>query len=183
MTKVSMDLFLFFNNKIIVWLWFFFQLKMTSTEESVEFHQKHLPNAIACMIAQILSLILFGLTKSYLNSKPLGMQSLYDSCCKICINCFLIMAVVNFICIVTFIFFWPVNPYVSFVIALASYISIIATFVSLFCVQVVRYLYFTYPVVLDYYDEHTTIFFFKQTIYIISAILTFFEVNCGSLKR
>ena len=155
---------------------------MTSTEELVEFRQKHLPIAISCMIAQIVSLILFGLTKSYLNSKPLGMQSLYDSCCKICINCFLIMAVVNFICVGTFICFWPVNRYVSFVLTLASYGSIITTFVSLFCVQVVRYLYFTYPVVLDYYDEHTTIFFFKQTIYAISAILTFFEVKSGSLS-
>ena len=170
---------LFSNDKIIVWLskLFYFQLKMTSTEELVEFHQKRLPIAIACMIAQVLSLILFGLTKSYLNSKPLGMQSLYDSCCKICINCFLIMAVVNFICVGTFICFWPVNPYVSFVITLASYISIITTFVSLFCVQVVRYLYFTYPVVLDYYDENTTIFYFKQTIFAVSAILTLVEVK------
>ena len=156
---------------------------MTSTEEKVEFHQNNLPNAIALMIAQVLSLILFGLTKSYLNSKPLGMQSLYDSCSKICINCFLVMAIINCCLVFVWFCFWPVNPYVSFVIALASYISIIATFVSLFCVQVVRYLYFTYPVVLDYYDEHTTIFFFKQTIYVISAILTFFEVNCVSLKR
>ena len=156
---------------------------MTSTEESVEFRQKHLPNAIACVIAQVFSLILFGLIKSYLNSKPLGMQSLYDSCCKICINCFLIMAVVTFIGTGIFICFWPVNPYVSFVLSLASYISMITPFVSLFCVQVVRYLYFTYPVVLDYYDENTTIFFFKQTIYAISAILTFFEVKSGSLKR
>ena len=156
---------------------------MTSTEEIVEFHQKHLPTAIACMIAAVLSSILFGLTKSYLNSKPLGMQSLYDSCCKICINCFLIMGVVNFMCIGTFMCFGPVNSYVSFVLTLAAYISIITTFVSLFCVQVVRYLYFTYPVVLDYYDEHTTIFFFKQTIYAISAILTFFEVKSGCLKR
>ena len=134
------------------------------------------------MIAQVLSLILFGLTKSYLNSKPLGMQSLYDSCCKICINCFLIMAVVNFICIGIFMCFGPVNSYVSFVLTLAAYISIITTFVSLFCVQVVRYLYFTYPVVLDYYDENKTIFFFKQTIYAISAILTFFELKSGSLS-
>ena len=162
---------------------FYFQLNMTSTEESVEFRQKHLPNAIACVIAQVLSLILFGLIKSYLNSKPLGMQSLYDSCCKICINCFLIMAVVTFIGTGIFICFWPVNPYVSFVLSLASYISMITPFVSLFCVQVVRYLYFTYPVVLDYYDENTTIFYFKQTIFAISAILTFFEVKSGSLKK
>ena len=156
---------------------------MTSTEESVEFRQKHLPNAIACVIAQVFSLILFGLIKSYLNSKPLGMQSLYDSCCKICINCFLIMAVVTFIGTGIFICFWPVNPYVSFVLSLASYISMITPFVSLFCVQVVRYLYFAYPVVLDYYDENTTIFYFKQTIFAISAILTFFEVKSGSLKK
>ena len=156
---------------------------MTSTEELVEFRQKHLPIAISCMIAQVVSLILFGLTKSYLNSKPLGMQSLYDSCCKICINYFLIMAVVNFICIGTFICFWPVHPNLSFVLTLASYSSMITTFVSLFGVQVVRYLYFTNPVVLDYYDENTTIFFFKQTIYAISAILILFEVKSGSLKR
>ena len=156
---------------------------MTSTEELVEFRQKHLFNAIGCMIAQVLSLILFGLTKSYLNSKPLGMQSLYDSCCKICINCFLIMAVVCFIGIGTFICFLPVNPYVSFVLTLACYISMITTFVSLFCVQVVRYLYFTNPVVLEYYDENTTIFFFKQTIFAISAILILFEVKSGSLKK
>ena len=150
---------------------------MTSTEEIVEFHQTHLPTAIACMIATVLSSILFGLTKSYLNSKPLGMQSLYDSCCKICINCFLIMAVVNFICIGTFMGFGPVNSYVSFVLTLAAYISIITTFVSLFCVQVVRYLYFTYPVVLDYYDENTTIFFFKQTIFAASMILRYLDVK------
>ena len=156
---------------------------MNSTEEMVEFHQKHLPTAIACVIAHVLSLILFGLTKSYLNSKPLGMQSLYDSCCKICINCFLIMAIVTFIGNGTLVCFWPVSPYVSFVVTLASYISMITTFVSLFCVQVVRYLYFTNPVVLEYYDENTTIFFFKQTIFAISAILTFFEVKSGSLKK
>ena len=150
---------------------------MTSTEESVEFHQKHLPNAIACMIAQVLSLILFGLTKSYLNSKPLGMQSLYDSCSKICIDCFLIMAIINFCFMGVFICFWPVNPYVSRVLTLVSYITLITTFVSLLCVQVVRYLYFTYPVVLDYYDENTTIFYFKQTIFAASLILTFFEVK------
>ena len=153
---------------------------MTSTEEIVElFHQKHLPNAIACMIAHVLSLIQFGLTKSYLNSKPLGMQSLYDSCSKICINCFLIMATFNAIFIVIFfICFWPIDyPYVSFFITLVAYFTTITTFVSLFCVQVVRYLYFTYPVVLDYYDENTTIFYFKQTIFTISVILTFFEVK------
>ena len=149
---------------------------MTSSEEIAEFHQKHLPTAIACMIAAVLSLILFGLTKSYLNSKPLGMQSLYDSCSRICINCFLMMAITNFCFWGIFVCFWPVNPYVSFVLALASYISIITTFVSLFCVQVIRYLYFTYPAVLDYYDENTTIFFFKQTIFTASMILTFFEV-------
>ena len=154
---------------------------MTSTEEIeiAEFHQKHLPNAIACMIAHVLSLIQFGLTKSYLNSKPLGMQSLYDSCSKICINCFLIMATINAIIIVIFfICFWPIDyPYVSFFITLVAYFTTITTFVSLFCVQVVRYLYFTYPVVLDYYDENTTIFYFKQTIFTISVILTFFEVK------
>ena len=151
---------------------------MTSSEEEiVEFHQKHLPTAIACMIATVLSSILFGLTKSYLNSKPLGMQSLYDSCSKICINCFLIMAITNFCFMGIFVCFWPVNSYVSFVLTLAAYISIITTFVSLFCVQVVRYLYFTYPVVLDYYDENKTIFYFKQTIITASVILTFFEVK------
>ena len=150
---------------------------MTSTEELVEFRQKHLPIAISCMIAQIVSLILFGLTKSYLNSKPLGMQSLYDSCSKICINCFLIMAITNFCFMGIFVCFWPVNPYVSFALTLVSYITLITTFVSLFCVQVVRYLYFTYPVVLDYYDENTTIFYFKQTIFAASLILTFLEVK------
>ena len=151
---------------------------MTSSEEIVkEFHQKHLPTAIACMIAAVLSLILFGLTKSYLNSKPLGMQSLYDSCSKICIDCFLIMAIINFCFMGVFICFWPVNPYVSKVLTLVSYITLITTFVSLFCVQVVRYLYFTYPAVLDYYDENTTIFYFKQTIFAASLILTFFEVK------
>ena len=149
---------------------------MTSTEEKLEFHQNNLPNAIALMIAQVLSLILFGLTKSYLNSKPLGMQSLYDSCSKICINCFLVMANINCCLVFVWFCFWPVNPYVSFVLTLASYISMITTFVSLFCVQVVRYLYFTYPVVLDHYDENTTIVIFKQTIFAISAILIFFEV-------
>ena len=151
---------------------------MNSTEEEIiEFHQKHLPTAIACMIAAFICLILFGLTKSYLNSKPLGMQSLYDSCSKICINCFLIMAFTNFCFMGIFVCFWPVNPYVSFALTLVSYITIITTFVSLFGVQVVRYLYFTYPVVLDYYDENTTIFYFKQTIFATSLILTFFEVN------
>ena len=150
---------------------------MTSTEEKVEFHQNNLPNAIALMIAQVLSLILFGLTKSYLNSKPLGMQSLYDSCSKICIDCFLIMAIINFCFMGVFICFWPVNPYVSKVLTLVSYITLITTFVSLFCVQVIRYLYFTYPAVLDYYDENTTIFYFKQTIFAASLILTFFEVK------
>ena len=154
-----------------------FQLNMTSTEEIVEFHQKHLPAAIACTIAHVLSLIQFGLTKSYLNSKPLGMQSLYDSCSKICINCFLVMAITNFCFMGIFVCFWPVNPYVSFALTLVSYITLITTFVSLFCVQVVRYLYFTYPVVLDYYDENTTILFFKQTIFAASMILTFFEVK------
>ena len=118
---------------------------MTSEEKIVEFHQKHLPTASACMIAAVLSLILFGLTKSYLDSKPLGMQSLYDSCSKICIDCFLIMAVINFCFMGVFICFWPVNPYVSFVLTLVSYFTLITTFVSLFFVQVVRYLYFTYP--------------------------------------
>ena len=150
---------------------------MTSEEKIVEFHQKHLPTASACMIAAVLSLILFGLTKSYLDSKPLGMQSLYDSCSKICIDCFLIMAVINFCFMGVFICFWPVNPYVSFVLTLVSYFTLITTFVSLFFVQVVRYLYFTYPVVLDYYDENTIIFFFKQTIFAASVILTFFEVK------
>ena len=150
---------------------------MTSTEEIVEFHQKHLPTAIACMIAAVLSSILFGLTKSYLNSKPLGMQSLYDSCSKICINCFLILAITNICFMGIFVCFWPVNPYVSFALTLVSYITLITTFVSLFCVQVVRYLYFTYPAVLDYYDENTTIFYFKQTIFAASLILTFFEVK------
>ena len=149
---------------------------MTSIEEKLEFHQNNLPIAIALLIAQVLSLILFGLTKSYLNSKPLGMQSLYDSCSKICINCFLVMANINCCLVFVWFCFWPVNPYVSFVLTLASYISMITTFVSLFCVQVVRYLYFTYPVVLDYYDENTTIIIFKQTIFVISAILIFFEV-------
>ena len=150
---------------------------MTSEEKIVEFHQKHLPTASACMIAAVLSLILFGLTKSYLDSKPLGMQSLYDSCSKICIDCFLIMAVINFCFMGVFICFWPVNPYVSFVLTLVSYFTLITTFVSLFFVQVVRYLYFTYPVVLDYYDENTIIFFFKQTIFAASVILLFFEVK------
>ena len=151
---------------------------MTSTEELVEFHQKHLPIAIACMIAQVLSLILFGLTKSYLNSKPLGMQSLYDSCCKICINCFLIMAIINSnIIVIFFICFWPFNPYISFFLTLVTYFNMITTFVSLFWVQLVRYLYLMYPVVLDYYDENNTIFFFKQTIFAASLILTFFEVK------
>ena len=150
---------------------------MTSTEELVEFYQKDLPIAIACMIAAVLSSILFGLTKSYLNSKPLGMQSLYDSCSKICIDCFLIMAIINFCFMGVFICFWPVNPYVSRVLTLVSYITLITTFVSLFCVQVIRYLYFTYPAVLDYYDENTTIFYFKQTIFAASLILTFFEVK------
>ena len=157
-----------------------FQLNMTSTEEIVEFHQKHLPAAIACTIAHVLSLIQFGLTKSYLNSKPLGMQSLYDSCSKICINCFLIMAVMNAIIIVVFfICFGPVHPYLSFVLSLVSYFTTIITFVSLFCVQVVRYLYFTsnWIVVLDYYDENTTIFYFKQTIFAVSAFLTLVEVK------
>ena len=150
---------------------------MTSTEELVEFYQKDLPIAIACMIAAVLSSILFGLTKSYLNSKPLGMQSLYDSCSKICINCFLILAITNICFMGIFVCFWPVNPYVSFVLTLVSYITLITTFVSLFCVQVVRYLYFTYPVVLDYYDENTSIFYFKQTIIAASLILTFLEVK------
>ena len=151
---------------------------MNSTEEEIiEFHQKHLPTAIACMIAAFICLILFGLTKSYLNSKPLGMQSLYDSCSKICINCFLIMYIVHFTYMGVFVCFWPVNPYVSFGLTLVSYFTLITTFISLLCVQVVRYLYFTYPVVLDYYDENTTIFYFKQTIFATSLILTFFEVN------
>ena len=153
---------------------------MTSTEEIVEFHQKHLPAAIACAIAHVISLIQFGLTKSYLNSKPLGMQSLYDSCSKICINCFLIMAIMNAIIIVIFfICFGPVNSYVSFVLSLVAYFTTIITFVCLFCVQVVRYLYFTsnWIVVLDYYDENTTIFYFTQTIFAASVILTFFEVK------
>ena len=151
---------------------------MTSTEEIVEFHQKHLPAAIACAIAHVISLIQFGLTKSYLNSKPLGMQSLYDSCSKICINCFLIMAIFNALNIVIFfICFWPVHPYLSFVLSLVAYFTTIITFVCLFFVQVVRYLYFTYPVVLDYYEENSTIFVFKQTIFAASLILTFFEVK------
>jgi hypothetical protein len=150
---------------------------MTSTAEIAEIHQKHLLTAIACIIAAVLSLILFGLTKSYLNSKPLGMQSLYDSCSKICIDCFLVMAFVNFIFMGVFICFWPVYPYVSFALTLVSYFTLITVFVSLFCVQVVRYLYFTYSVVLDYYDEKTTIFYFKQTIFAVSVILTFLEVN------
>ena len=149
---------------------------MTSEEEIAEFHQKHLPTAIANMIAAVLSLILFGLTKSYLNSKPLGMQSLYDSCSKICINCFLILAITSLSFFGIFLCSRPVNQYVSFALTLATYIILITTFVSLFCVQVVRYLYFTYPVVLDYYDENTTIFYFKQTIIAASLILTFFEV-------
>ena len=153
---------------------------MNSTEEIVEFHQKHLPTAIACTIAHVLSLIQFGLTKSYLNSKPLGMQSLYDNCSKICINCFLIMAIMNAIIIVIFfICFGPVNLYVSYFLSLVVYFTTIITFVSLFFVQVVRYLYFTsnWIVVLDYYDENTIIFYFKQTIFAASVILTLIEVK------
>ena len=151
---------------------------MTSREEIVEFYQNLLPTAVACTIAHVISLIQFGLTKSYLNSKPLGMQSLYDNCSKICINCFLIMAIFNALNIVIFfICFGPVNPYVSIFLTLVVYFTTMITFISLFCVQVVRYLYFTYPVVLDYYDENKTIFYFKQTIFTASVILTFFEVK------
>jgi hypothetical protein len=147
---------------------------------SREFYQNLLPTAVACTIAHVISLIQFGLTKSYLNSKPLGMQSLYDSCSKICINCFMIMAIMNAINIVVFfICFGPVNPYLSFVLSLVAYFTTIITFVCLFFVQVVRYLYFTsnWIVVLDYYDEKTTIFYFKQTIFAASAILTLIEVK------
>ena len=153
---------------------------MTSREEIVEFYQNLLPTAVACTIAHVISLIQFGLTKSYLNSKPLGMQSLYDSCSKICINCFLIMAIFNALNIVIFfICFGPVNQYLSFVLSLVAYFTTIITFVCLFFVQVVRYFYFTsnWIVVLDYYDENTTIFYFKQTIFAVSVILTLIEVK------
>ena len=68
------------------------------------------------------------------------------------------MAVMNAIIIVVFfICFGPFNSYLSFVLSLVSYFTTIITFVSLFCVQVVQYFYFTsnWIVVLDYYDENT----------------------------
>ena len=133
---------------------------MNSTKEDKEFYQTNLPNSIACMVAQVVSMVLFGLTKSYLNSKPLGMQSLYDVCSKLCINCFLIMVIVNFILILSFVLFWPLDPYISVLLALVSYVSVVFTFVSLFCVQFVRYLYFAYPIALDYYDENKTVCLF-----------------------
>ena len=151
-----------------------------SDQEETSFHQRHQINSIALLFAQSLSLLLFGITKSYLNSKPLGMQSLYDSCCILCINCFLIMSIINFVFVTIFLIFAPLPEFVSLLFTLTSYITILATFVCLFCVQIVRYLYFTYPVFLDYYDETTTLHLFKQTVFSATLILTFLEVRTPS---
>ena len=134
-------------------------------------------NTIALLIAQLLSLLLFGLTKSYLNSKPLGMQSLYDTCCKLSINCFLFMGIVNFVTVTVALIFCPLPELVTSVFSFSTYITILSTFVCLFCVQIVRYLYFTYPACLDYYDETTTICLFKQAVFSATLILTFLEVS------
>ena len=134
--------------------------------EETTFHERHQSIAIACLIAQIVSLLLFGITKSYLNSKPLGMQSLYDTFSKLCIDCFLIMGIVNIVITIAFLFFGPINHDVSLVLTLVSYITMLTSFICLFCVQIVRYLYLTYPVVLDYYDENMTISIFKHTVFV-----------------
>ena len=115
--------------------------------------------------------------KSYLNSKPLGMQTLYDTFCKLCINCFFIMGVISMLKLIIELFFGPVNRFVASVTAFAAYISSLTTFTCLFCVQIVRYLYLTYPAALDYYDETKTIMIFKCIVLVSSATLSFIEVN------
>ena len=72
-------------------------------------------------MSKLISIVLYGLAKSYINSKPLGMQTLYDNVSKLFINCCFILDFVSILNIIWANFFDPINEYVAVILASASY--------------------------------------------------------------
>ena len=134
-------------------------------------------NAIAFLLAKSISIVLYGLAKSYINSKPLGMQTLYDNVSKLFINCCFIKDFVSILSIIWANFFDPINEYMATILAFASYFLTVTAFTCLLCVQIVRFLYLTYPAVLDYFEENKTVKIFKQIVIFGALLLTYIEVS------
>ena len=134
-------------------------------------------NAIAFLMAKLISIVLYGLAKSYINSKPMGMQTLYDNVSKIFINCCFILDFVSILNIIWANFFGPINEGLATILASVTYFFTVTAFTCLMCVQIVRFLYLTYPAVLDYFEENTTIKIFKQIVFLGAFIFTFVEVS------
>ena len=146
------------------------------------FEYKLQTNAIAFLMAKLISIVLYGLAKSYINSKPLGMQTLYDNVSKLFINCCFILDFVSILNIIWANFFDPINEYVATILAFASYLFTVTAFTCLLCVQIVRFLYLTYPSVLDYFEENKTIKIFKQIVFVGALIFTFIEVSIMAIR-
>ena len=141
------------------------------------FEHKLQTNAIAFLMAKLISIVLYGLAKSYINSKPLGMQTLYDNVSKLFINCCFILDFVSILNTMWANFFGPINEFVVTILASASYFFTVTAFTCLLGVQIVRLLYMTYPAVLDYFEENKTIKIFKQIVFVGALIFTFIEVS------
>ena len=73
-------------------------------------------------MSKLISIVLYGLAKSYISSKPLGMQTLYDNVSKLFINCCFILDFVSILNIIWANFFDPINEYVATILAFASYL-------------------------------------------------------------
>ena len=73
-------------------------------------------------MSKLISIVLYGLAKSYISSKPLGMQTLYDNVSKLFINCCFILDFVSILNITWANFFDPINEYVATILAFASYL-------------------------------------------------------------
>ena len=146
-------------------------------QHQTTFEHKLQTNAIAFLMAKFISILLYGLAKSYINSKPLGMQTLYDNVSKLFINCCFIKDFVGILNVIWANFFEPINEYVATILAFASYFLTVTAFTCLLCVQIVRFLYLTYPAVLDYFEENKTVKIFKQIVIFGALLLTYIEVS------
>ena len=150
---------------------------LISNQTHSTFEHKLQTNFIGYTIAKVISIILFGLIKSYINSKPLGMQTLYDIFSKLFINFYLAIDFLSTLNLAWANFFGPIPRNVATLLAFSHYFLLTLTFTCLLCVQIVRYLYLTHPDVLDYFEENKTINVFKKIVVIGSVIFTFTEVS------
>ena len=123
-----------------------------------------------------LLVFLLNLLKSYLDSKPLGMETFYDQSIQFCIQTWICVGVVTTVILCLFLL-GPWSQLISAVFALISYVTFLSGFTALFFVQAARYIYITFPNFIEIFEENDIVKFMHKSIIGSVLFMTTLEMS------